>query len=87
MLAVLGGSPQKASTATALVWTTTPWTIPSNKALAINPALPSGDAFLARGLSPEPLDTTVFVLCTMLRTRVCHAKSAGGKGRSFLLSG
>ena len=39
-LALVGGGPPSAAGASLAVWTTTPWTLPANAAVAVNPRLP-----------------------------------------------
>ncbi|KAJ8925130.1 hypothetical protein NQ315_001312 [Exocentrus adspersus] len=50
----------------AIIWTTTPWTLPSNQAVCFNKALSYS---LVK--TPEPLDADVYIIATDLLEKAC----------------
>ena len=47
-----GNAPEGLENARVVIWTTTPWTIPSNKAIAFNPKIAYGISFCSNILVP-----------------------------------
>ncbi|HVG47139.1 MAG TPA: isoleucine--tRNA ligase, partial [Rubellimicrobium sp.] len=66
--------------ASVVVWTTTPWTIPQNRAVAYNPEIPYGLYRVDRVQGQQAVATTEFVI---IADKLAEAVLAAGKVESF----